>query len=261
MSSGSPSDASVVFERVHMAYGDREVFRDLSCRMPAGKLSVVLGGSGSGKSTALRLIGGLVRPQSGRILVGGEDVARLSERELYRVRQKLGMMFQQGALLDGLSVFDNLAFPLREHADLREEEVARLVHERLAAVGLKDVDDLLPSELSGGMVKRVALARAIIRSPAILLCDEPFSGLDPISVRLIEALLVHVNRSLGITMVVVSHHIATTMRSADHVILLLPNAVIEGTPEELERNRDPRVVAFLSEEPDPSLAEPAAAGT
>ncbi len=251
----SSADASVVFERVRMAYGDREVFHDLSCTFPAGKLSVMLGGSGSGKSTALRLIGGLVRPAGGRIVVAGEDVTRLGERELYRVRQKLGMLFQGGALLDGLTVFDNLAFPLREHTDLDEAAIADAVHRRLASVGLRDVDDLFPSELSGGMTKRVALARAMMRDPQILLCDEPFSGLDPVSVRLIEALLVRVNRTLGITLIVVSHHIATTMRSADHVIMLLPGAVVEGTPAELRQSGDRRVVAFLSEAPDPSVLE------
>src|SRR6185295_1012949 len=185
-------EAHVDLERVHMAFGEREVFRALSCRFPRGRISVILGGSGSGKSTILRLIGGLVRPQSGQIRVDGDKITRRSETEMYAVRKKLGMMFQGGALLDSLTVFDNVAFPLREHTSMS-----------LTAVGLSDVDHLLPGQLSGGMVKRAALARAIILKPVILLCDEPFSGLDPVSVHLIERLLAGLNRRLHATMLVV----------------------------------------------------------
>jgi phospholipid/cholesterol/gamma-HCH transport system ATP-binding protein len=234
-----------------MAFGDREVFRALSCRFPRGRISVVLGGSGSGKSTVLRLIGGLVRPQAGSIVVDGDDVTRRSERAMYAVRRKLGMMFQDGALLDSMTVFDNVAFPLREHSDQGETEIAAAVHASLEAVGLARVDELLPGQLSGGMVKRVALARAIITRPVILLCDEPFSGLDPLSVKLIEALLVRVNRQLHATMIIVSHHIASTMRMADRVVLLLPDGAVHGTAEELRRSTDPRVIAFLSEDATP----------
>jgi len=233
---------------VHMAFGERVVFRGLSCSFPRGKVSVVLGGSGSGKSTILRLIGGLVRPRAGRIVVAGEDVTRLSERRLYDVRRKIGMMFQGGALLDSLTVFDNLAFPLREHTHMKGEAIAEAVHERLEAVGLTDVDALLPGQLSGGMMKRVALARAIIRKPEILLCDEPFSGLDPPSVRLVVSLLVDINRRFDITLVVVSHHIKSTMQFADRVLLLLPHGAVEGAPAELARSTDPRIAAFLNEE-------------
>jgi phospholipid/cholesterol/gamma-HCH transport system ATP-binding protein len=250
------SDACVVLRGVRMAYGSREVFRDFSCRCPRGRITVILGASGSGKSTILRLIGGLVRPEAGQVLVDGEDVTGLSERQLYRVRSKLGMMFQGGALLDSLTVFENLAFPLREHTRLGEAEIAAAVHRRLEAVGLAGVDDLLPGQLSGGMMRRVALARAIMRDPVILLCDEPFSGLDPVSVRLIERLLRTVNTQLGSSMIVVSHHIPSTLRLADHVILLLPQRVVEGSPAALRRSPDPEVAAFLDEGP----VEPAAAG-
>jgi len=160
------------------------------------------------------------------------------------------MMFQDGALLDSMTVFENLAFPLREHTGGGKAEIAAAVRASLDAVGLSRVDDLLPGQLSGGMVKRIALARAIIMRPIILLCDEPFSGLDPISVKLIEGLLVRVNRQLHATMIIVSHHIASTMRMADNVILLLPDGTIDGTAEELRRSTDPRVVAFLNEDAD-----------
>lgn len=250
--------ARVELSQVSMAFGDRQVFTDLSCAFPAGAVSVVLGGSGCGKSTLLRLIAGLIRPQRGRVLVGDEDVTQLSERALFRVRRTLGMMFQGGALLDSMTVFENVAFPLREHTDLDERAIAAEVHDRLEAVGLRDVDGLLPGELSGGMVKRVALARAIIRSPAVLLCDEPFSGLDPISVKRIEVLLTQINRTRGITTLVVSHDIDSTMRMAEHVLLILPGGCFEGAPEELRASTDPRVRAFLSRDLDPSMALPEA---
>jgi phospholipid/cholesterol/gamma-HCH transport system ATP-binding protein len=259
--SGAAGDAHVVFANVTMAFDDREVFRDLSCAFPAGRISVILGGSGSGKSTVLRLIGGLVRPRSGRIVVAGEDVTRLSETEMYGVRKKLGMMFQGGALLNSLTIFDNLAFPLREHTSFDAREIAVQVHRRLDAVGLEAVDELLPNQLSGGMLKRAALARAIMLDPVILLCDEPFSGLDPISVKRIETLLTHINRRLGITMIVVSHHIPSTMRMADEILLLLPRGPVTGSPEALRASDDAEVAAFLSEECDERGAPDAAAGS
>lgn len=246
----SGDEPHVAFAGVRMAFGAREVFRDLTCAFPTGRISVILGGSGSGKSTILRLIGGLVTPQAGTITVAGRDVTRLDERALFAVRTQLGMMFQGGALLDSRTVFENVAFPLREHTRLDEAAIADTVHQRLEEVGLSQVDDLLPSQLSGGMVKRVALARAIVTKPVILLCDEPFSGLDPISTRRIERLLVETNHRLGITLILVSHNIASTMRMADHVVLLLPSGVIEGTPDALARSTDPRVAAFLREDVD-----------
>ncbi len=243
----SHGDLHVRLEDVRMAFGTRRVFDSLSCGFQRGKISVILGGSGSGKSTILRLIGGLVRAEAGRILVDGDDIRTLSERRLYEVRQKIGMMFQGGALLDSLNVFDNLAFPLREHTKLGESKIAEEVHDRLTSVGMSNVDGLLPGELSGGMLKRAALARAIIRKPQILLCDEPFSGLDPASTKRIERLLVRMNRESGITMIIVSHHIPSTMRMADQILLILPHARFVGSPDELRANPDPEVKAFLDE--------------
>jgi phospholipid/cholesterol/gamma-HCH transport system ATP-binding protein len=231
-----------------MAFGSRVIFESLSCEFPRGKISVILGGSGSGKSTMLRLIGGLVHPQAGRVVVDGDDVTHLSDRKLYAVRHKLGMMFQGGALLDSFTVFDNLALPLREHTRMSEHEIEKVIHETITAVGLKNVDALLPGQLSGGMAKRVALARAIVRRPAILLCDEPFSGLDPTSTKRIESLLRTINGEAGMSMIVVSHHIASTMRMADRVVMLLPWGTVQGTPEELRANVDPRIASFLDEE-------------
>ena len=239
-------DNHLRLESVTMAFGDRPVFENLSCAFARGDISVILGGSGSGKSTILRLIGGLIHPLAGTIYVDGEDITQLRERQMATVRRKLGMLFQGGALLDSLTVFENLALPLHEHSDLNHAEISDAVHDRLRAVGLKDADTLLPNQLSGGMRKRVALARAIIRDPMILLCDEPFSGLDPISTRQIEDLLVEINEERNITIVVVSHHVDTTMRMAGRIMILLPDTVAVGTRDELRRHSDPRVQAFLT---------------
>ncbi len=242
---------------VTMAFGERSVFSHLSCSFPKGQISVILGGSGSGKSTILRLLGGLIRPISGDVVVDGQEIGGLDESELSHVRNKIGMLFQGGALLDSLTVFDNLALPLREHIELREAEIADEVHDRLDSVGLVNTDSLLPNQLSGGMRKRVALARALIRKPMILLCDEPFSGLDPISTRQIEDLLVETNRRRDITIVMVSHHVDSTMRMAGTIMILLPDGVVRGTREELRNHQDPRVKAFLTADRD----NPAAASS
>ena len=216
-------------------------------QLPRGRISVILGGSGSGKSTILRLIGGLIHPQAGAVVVDGRDITRLTEHGLYIVRRKLGMLFQGGALLDSDTVFANLALPLREQTTMSGQEIADAVHASLAAVGLQDVDGLLPGELSGGMLRRVALARAIIRKPAVLLCDEPFSGLDPVSLRRIEALLVDINRQSHVTLLVVSHDVPSTMRMADRVVLLLGDRAVEGSPEQLRTSSDKEAADFFNE--------------
>jgi len=230
-----------------MAYGRRRVFDALSCHFPRGRISVILGGSGLGKSTILRLIGGLTRPQAGAVIVDGHDITRLSQRGLDLVRRKMGMMFQGGALLDSYSVFENLALPLRENGSHTEQEIASLVHRILDAVAVGDADELFPRQLSGGMLRRVALARAIIRKPELLLCDEPFSGLDPASIRHIEALLIEINKKFAMTMIVVSHDVHSTVRMADHVVMILEDRVLEGTPAELLQSSDPKAAEFLRE--------------
>ncbi len=240
--------AHVEIEDVHHAFDDRKVFEGLDVAFGRGETSVVLGGSGSGKSTLLRMIGGLERPDRGRIKVGGEEITHLSERELFRVRRRIGMLFQGGALLDSLSVYDNVALPLREERELSEREIAEQVERRLAAVGLPDTSDLLPGQLSGGMRRRAALARAIVTDPEIVLCDEPFSGLDPLNVRRIEALLMRLNRRLGITLIVSSHHIASALRMASQLVFLLEGHAVTGTPAELPNARDPRVRQFFAAE-------------
>jgi phospholipid/cholesterol/gamma-HCH transport system ATP-binding protein len=240
-------ESHVELRGVSMAFGTRPVLDSLTCRFPPGGISTILGGSGSGKSTVLRLIGGLIRPQAGEVRVDGDDVTRLTNRGLREVRKKLGMVFQGGALLDSYTVFDNLALPLRERTSMDEKEIADEVHRTLQAVGVEDAGDLLPGQLSGGMLRRVALGRAIIRKPVILLCDEPFSGLDPVSCRRIEALLKKMNQEFGMTLIVVSHDVRSTMRMADRLLLLLEGRAFEGTPEELRTHHDADVAAFLQE--------------
>jgi phospholipid/cholesterol/gamma-HCH transport system ATP-binding protein len=259
MASSEPDDPHIVLDDVAMAFDDRPVFEGLSCAFPHGRISVMLGGSGSGKTTVLRLIAGLVRPTRGTIRVDGRATTDLSESELAQMRSSIGMLFQGGALLDSLNVYDNVAFPLRERGRMSEAEIAGVVRDRLAAVGLDGVGDLLPRQLSGGMLRRAALARAIISNPKVLLCDEPFSGLDPISVKRIEVLLSRLNRRLGITVLVVSHHIPSTVRLADRVLLLLPGRAVSGTPEELRGSSDPAVAGFFDEDLDETL-EPETVG-
>ena len=240
--------ASIVsLQDVHVAYGQREVFRSLSCDFPAQKISVILGGSGSGKSTIVRLISGLSIPRNGKVIVDGDDVTRLSNQGLRNLRRKLSMLFQGGALLDSYTVFENLALPLREEQrKLTPPQIADAVHVALESVGLRDIDHLLPNQLSGGMLRRVALASALIRKPSILLCDEPFSGLDPASIKRIESLFIGLNRE-GMTLLVVSHHVPSTLRMADKILLLVNGRKIEGTPQELRDSSDPDVADFLNE--------------
>ena len=246
-----PSRGEVEVRKLSLRRGERLVFEDLDCHFPAGRISVVLGASGSGKTTLLRVLSSLVRPDTGEIWIDGElEITCLAPPEARAYRRSVGMMFQGGALLNSMTVFDNVALPLREHTKMGEPEIAEAVHEVFRAVGLENVDDLLPGELSGGMVKRAALARALIQQPRILLCDEPFSGLDPSTVRLVEALLVQVNRRYGPTMIITSHHMESTLRMADHVVVIADGRAVEGTTDTLRDSTHPRVMEFFSDGDD-----------
>ncbi|MCA9509915.1 MAG: ATP-binding cassette domain-containing protein [Myxococcota bacterium] len=238
-------EAHVELRDVRVSFGSRAVIQGLSCSFPRGRVSVLMGGSGTGKSTLLRVVAGLLTPQSGSVRVAGDEIVGLRERELASVRTRLGMLFQNGALLDSLSVFDNVALPLRERTRRSEAEIRDLVHEHLTAVGLDEVDDLLPRELSGGMLKRAALARAIVLDPEILLCDEPFSGLDPVNVLRIEALLTRLSDDLGLTVIMTSHHVPSSRRMADQITVLFPDSAVTGSPRELAASSDERVAPFL----------------
>jgi phospholipid/cholesterol/gamma-HCH transport system ATP-binding protein len=239
-------DAHVEIDSVRLAFGERApVFQDLSCRFARARITVLMGGSGTGKSTVLRMIAGLQRPDAGQVRVAGEDVARLNESGLQKVRRRLGMLFQDGALLDSMTVLENVGLPLLEHTRMKEAEIKEAVHERLTAVGLHDVDELLPGELSGGMLRRVALARAIIMDPEIVLCDEPFSGLDPPNVERIEALFQDLCRDRGLTLIVTSHHMASSLRMSDQIVLLQHGRAVTGAPGSLATSADPEITDFL----------------
>ena len=233
---------------VDLAFGSRIVYDKLSCSMRKGGVHLLLGGSGSGKSTLLRMIGGLQRPTDGEVRVAGQSLAGLDERALGEIRKGIGMLFQNGALLDSMTVLENVGLPLREHTSQSASEIADRVGTVLSAVGLEDVEPLLPSELSGGMLRRVAFARAIVMEPEIVLCDEPFSGLDPLNVTRIEDLLMRLNRDLGLTVVITSHHMASSLRMADQIILLRDRNCVAGSPEELAGGEDEGVIEFLGED-------------
>ena len=246
MSGDEVSEFRVQLDGVALKLGSRRVFEELSCGFGRGQITIVLGGSGAGKSTMLRLIGGLTRPDSGSVRVAGQEVTRLSERELFRTRERIGMLFQGGALLDSMTVFDNVALPLREHTRLSEDDIAGEVTRRLVAVGLPETERLYPRQLSGGMCRRAALARTVVTDPEIILCDEPFSGLDPINVRRIESLLIELNRRLGLTMIVTSHHVPSSLRMADRLVFLTDGRAVSGSPQDLLASSDKRIVEFLA---------------
>ncbi len=244
------SDAGFIqLENVRLTFGHRRVFSSLNCSMRKGQTHVLLGGSGTGKSTMLRMIGGLQRPDSGTVRVAGHSMTTKTESELGEIRRGIGMLFQNGALLDSMSVLGNVGLPLREHTKQSREAIHQRVARVLHAVGLaEDVEPLLPRELSGGMLRRVAFARAIVMEPEIVLCDEPFSGLDPLNVTRIEELLMQLNRDLGLTIVVTSHHMASSLRMADQMILLRDEGCVAGTPEDLADHADEDIKEFLGED-------------
>lgn len=233
------------------SYGDRSILSGLHMDFPRGKVVAVMGGSGSGKTTILRLIGGQLAPQSGAVQVDGETVHTLQTKELYLLRRKMGMLFQHGALFTNLTVFENVAFPLREHTDLPEELIRDLVLMKLHAVGLRNAAQLKPAETSGGMERRVAVARAIALDPPLMMYDEPFTGLDPISKGVTANLIRTLNDALGSTSIVVSHDVQESLSIADYVYFLSQGKIVaHGTPAEMQESRDPFVKQFVHAEAD-----------
>ena len=247
-----PSNASLVeLRHLTFGYGERVILDDISLLVPRGKVTALLGASGGGKTTILRLIGGQNRAQSGQLLFDGQDVTPMDQKQLYAARRRMGMLFQFGALFADLSVFENVAFPLREHTDLPESLIRDIVLMKLNAVGLRGARDLMPSEVSGGMARRIALARAIALDPELVMYDEPFSGLDPISLKTAAKLIRQLNDSMGLTSVFVSHELKQTLDIADHVIVLANGKVaIEGTPDEVRNSTDPLVYQYVNAKPD-----------
>ena len=248
MSFTSPSaDPLIELRNVHFGYGAQPVLRGLSLSVPRGKVTALMGTSGGGKTTVLRLIGGQQRAQQGEVLFDGQDVGRMEMAQLYAARRRMGMLFQFGALFTDMSVFENVAFPLREHTDLPEALVRDVVLMKLHAVGLRGARDLMPAQISGGMARRVALARAIALDPELVMYDEPFAGLDPISLGTAAQLIRQLNDAMGLTTILVSHDLEATFELADHVIILGPGTIAaQGTPDEVRHSSDPLVHQFVN---------------
>ncbi len=240
------ADPIIAFEEVHKSFRGQKVLDGLNLEIPRGRTTVIIGRSGGGKSVTLKHMIGLMRPDRGRILVDGQDITRLGRDEMNAVRRRFGMLFQEGALFDSMTVGENVAFPLVEHTNLGRAEIGRRVSEMLATVGLPGTEGKMPSELSGGMRKRVGLARALILEPEIVLFDEPTSGLDPIMADAIDRLILRTQRESGRTYVVISHDIPATFKIAHKIAMLYEGRIIaEGTPEEIRENPNPILVQFL----------------
>jgi len=245
----------VEIRQLGYAVNGRPIFDGLDMDIPPGRVSAVMGPSGTGKTTLLRLITGQVRADAGSIQVAGEDMRTVKRNDLYALRRRMGMLFQNGALLTDLSVFENVAFPLREHTDLTERLIRQLVLTKLQAVGLRGAAELMPAELSGGMSRRVALARAIVMDPELLIYDEPFVGLDPISMGVILRLIRRLNDTLGLTSIVVSHDVSEISTVSDNVFLLSGGKVVaKGTPQELKSYPSEIVRQFVGGLPDGPVA-------
>ena len=249
--SKNTGDNLVEIRDVSFKYGARTILENLTMGIPRGKVTAIMGGSGCGKTSLLNLIGGRLRPSQGQVVVDGLNVPDLNVKELYQLRKRMGMLFQHGALLTDLSAFENVAFPIREHARLPEAVLRNLVLMKLETVGLRGARDLMPWELSGGMARRVALARAIVLEPMMILYDEPFTGLDPISMGVISKLIRELNQVLGITSIVVSHDVNETAAISDYAYLLGGGRILgEGTPAELQQSKSEHVRQFMDGLPD-----------
>ncbi len=236
---------------LHYAHGDRPIFSGINLDIRRGQITAIMGPSGTGKTTLLKLITGLLTPDVGSIQIDGQPIHQLTTPQLYRLRMRMGMLFQSGALLTDLSVYDNVALPLREHTKLSTSMIRKLVLLKLEAVGLRGASDLMPAELSGGMARRVALARAIALDPMMILYDEPFTGQDPISMGILVKLVRQLNDAAHLTSLLVSHDIAETLRIADQVCLIAQQQVIaQATPTDLQQSTDPWIQQFMQGQPD-----------
>jgi phospholipid/cholesterol/gamma-HCH transport system ATP-binding protein len=251
VSGAARPEIAVELVDVTFGYDRRAVLTGISMVIPRGRVVAIMGGSGCGKTTILRLIGGQLKPRSGRVLVAGESVADLDRSALYAMRRKFGMLFQFGALFTDMSVYENVAFALREHTDLPEELIRDLVLMKLNAVGLRGAAPLMPSELSGGMARRVALARATVLDPMLVMYDEPFAGLDPISLGVVGQMIRRLNDALSITSVVVTHDVYESLKIVDYMYFVSDGKIIaEGTPDEVRASSDPYVRQFVEGAPD-----------
>ncbi|MGA1847335.1 ABC transporter ATP-binding protein [Deferribacter abyssi] len=232
---------------LHKSFGRHKVHKGIDLNIIKNAITCIIGPSGTGKSVLLKQMMGLIKPDSGKVIVCGEDLSTLSKKKLLDIRKKFGMLFQNAALFDSMNVYENVAFPLREHTNLKEKEIKEIVLEKLALVGLKDVEYKMPSELSGGMRKRVGLARAIALEPEIILYDEPTTGLDPIMTDVVDTLIYDTQKKLNVTSVVISHDIDSTFKIADYIAMIYDGKIVMyGTPEDFKSSDNPYVVQFLS---------------
>jgi len=247
----SVENAIVIVSNLSFSRGSRKIFDDISLNIQRGKITAIMGPSGTGKTTLLKLIGGQLAPDYGQIFVDNQNVHTLKTADLYALRKRMGMLFQSGALLTDMNVYDNVAFPLREHTRLSESMIRTLVLMKLNAVGLRGARDLMPNELSGGMARRVALARAIALDPLMIMYDEPFTGQDPISMGALVHLIKALNSTLGLTSIIVSHDVQETAEIADYIYVLSEGKIVgEGTPKELEKSDSEWVQQFMNGNPD-----------
>lgn len=247
----SQSAALVSLRDVHFAYGERSVLRGINLELHRGQVVAIMGGSGSGKTTLLRLISGQLKASAGAVEVDGREVSGLDRGELYEMRRRMGMLFQFGALFTDASVFDNVAFPLREHSRLPAEMIHDLVMMKLQAVGLRGAAKLMPNELSGGMARRVALARAVALDPMLVLYDEPFAGLDPISLGVVGQLIRRLNDALGASSVMVTHDVHESLLIVDYIYFVSDGVIVaHGTVDEIRHSTDPFVRQFIDAQPD-----------
>jgi len=241
------SDTEIVsIQNLSFSRGDRKIFNDISLSIPRGKITAIMGPSGTGKTTLLKLIGGQLYPDQGSVIVDSHNVHQLKRADLYKLRKRMGMLFQSGALLTDLTVFDNVALPLKEHTALSKSMIRSLVLIKLQAVGLRGARDLMPNELSGGMARRVALARAIALDPTMIMYDEPFTGQDPISLGILVKLIKELNNALGLTSIIVSHDVEETLSIADYIYVLSDGKIAgQGTPEQISNSDSEWVQQFL----------------
>jgi phospholipid/cholesterol/gamma-HCH transport system ATP-binding protein len=240
------AEPQILVEELEKRFGDTRVLSGVNMRVERSEVAVIIGGSGAGKTTLLRVLIGLERPTSGRVLVAGEDLAAMSERQLNKARRKLGMVFQYSALLDSLNVFDNVAFPLREHSKLKAKEIRDKVLDKLKVLGLDGTSERFPSQLSGGMRKRVGLARALMLEPEVLMYDEPTSGLDPNTSRTVDRMILETRDRFGVTSVVISHDMAGALQIADRIFVLSKGRVAaSGTPRELLEGNNEIVAEYI----------------
>lgn len=256
MNDSGAGDAVISIVNLRVSYGEREILHGISFDVRRGETMVILGGSGSGKSTLLRTLVGLEKPSGGEVWISGVNTAQISEREMDAIRKKLGMSFQGSALFGSMTVGENVALPLREHTDLEDSTIEIMVRIKLGQVGLSNFEDYMPSQLSGGMKKRAAVARALAMDPEILFFDEPSAGLDPIIAAGLDELILNLKKAYAITMVVVTHELASAYLIADRLVLVDRGHVVAlGTVAELQASTHPRVRQFLDRVPEPEVTE------